>query len=118
MPDEVLQILGGVAKALEIAGASILVAGFVVATTLCIVRSFRTGVPTAVARYRQSLGRAVLIGLEILVAATIIKTMTVEATVEGISFLAIIVAIRTALGWTTALEIYGRWPWQKPQPEP
>jgi len=118
MPDEVLQILGGVAKALEIAGASILVAGFVVATTLCIVRSFRAGVKTAVARYRRSLGRAVLIGLEILVAATIIKTVTLEATVEGISFLAIMVAIRTVLGWTMALEIYGHWPWQKPQPEP
>jgi len=118
MPDEVLQILGGVTKALEIAGASVLVVGFVVATTLCIVRWFRTGVASAVARYRQALGRAVLIGLEILVAATIIKTITLEPTVEGISFLAIMVAIRTVLGWTMALEIYGHWPWQKPQPEP
>ncbi|MGI9518654.1 MAG: DUF1622 domain-containing protein [Pirellulaceae bacterium] len=54
----------------------------------------------------------VLIGLEVLVAVTIIKTITMEPACEGIAFLAIMVAIRTALGWTMVLEMNGHWPWQ------
>jgi uncharacterized membrane protein len=68
---------------------------------------------TARDHYRRSLGRSVLIGLEILVAATIIKTITVEPSVEGMGLLAAMVVIRIMLGWTTALEISGRWPWQR-----
>jgi uncharacterized membrane protein len=64
-------------------------------------------------RYRRRLGRSVLIGLEILVAATIIKTIIVEPSVEGIGILAVMIIIRTMLGWTTVLEISGRWPWQR-----
>jgi hypothetical protein len=66
--------------------------------------------------YRQALGRVVLIGLEVIVAATILKTITLEETVESVSFLAIMVAIRTILGWTMVLEMTGRWPWQRPRP--
>jgi uncharacterized membrane protein len=58
-----------------------------------------------------------LIGLEVLVAATIIETMIVDPTVEGLGYLAIMVAIRTFLGWAMVLEISGRWPWQRKQPE-
>ena len=62
--------------------------------------------------YRKSLGRVVILGLEILVAVTIIKTITVEPTVESLGLLALIIVIRTALSWTTVLEMNGRWPWQ------
>jgi uncharacterized membrane protein len=54
-----------------------------------------------------------LIGLEILVAATIIKTIIVEPSVEGVGLLATMIIIRTMLGWTTVLEVSGRWPWQR-----
>jgi uncharacterized membrane protein len=64
-------------------------------------------------RYRRTLGRSVLIGLEILVAATILKTITVEPSLESMGLLAAMVIVRTMLGWTTALEISGRWPWQR-----
>ncbi len=117
MPDEVLQSLEVLVRALEIVGAGALVLGFVIATALCFRRSLQQGAIPAVNRYRRSLGRVVLIGLEILVAATIIKTITFESTVEGMSLLAIMVAIRTTLGWTMVLEMDGRWPWQKPRPD-
>ena len=117
MPDEVLQSLEMLARALEIVGASALVLGFVIATAQCFLRSLRQGAIPAVNRYRRSLGRVVLIGLEILVAATIIKTIMFESTVEGMGLLAIMVAIRTTLGWTMLLEMDGRWPWQKPRPD-
>jgi len=115
MPDAVVQILVLVMRLLEIAGAGTLVLGFLVATVGCLSQARQRGAVAAAADYRKSLGRSVLIGLEILVAATIIKTITVEPSVEGMGLLAIMVAIRTFLGWTTVLEISGRWPWQRPQ---
>lgn len=57
--------------------------------------------------YRAALARVVLIGLEVLVAATIIKTVTLEPTAKSMG---ILVAIRTAIGWTSSLEMNGRWP--------
>ena len=114
MPEAVLQGLGVLVRVLEIVGAGALVVGFVVATVHCFLETRRQGAVAAVEGYRQALGRAVLIGLEILVAATILKTITLEPTVESMSFLAIMVAIRTILGWTMVLEMSGRWPWQRP----
>ncbi|KQX06929.1 MULTISPECIES: DUF1622 domain-containing protein [unclassified Leifsonia] len=64
-------------------------------------------------RFRRVLGRAILLGLELLVAADIIKTVAVEPTIESVSVLALIVLIRTFLSWSLELEISGRWPWQK-----
>ena len=117
MPEQVLQALAVVARLLEIVGASALFLGFVVATITCIRQYLGEGAKLAIKRYRQKLGRTVLIGLEILVAATIIKTITLEPTAEGIGFLAIMIAVRTVLGWTMVLEINGRWPWQRPKTE-
>ena len=114
MHDDLLQFLAGVARVFEIVGAGAMVLGFVVASIRCVIQSFREGTTPAVKSYRGALGRTVLIGLEILVAATIVKTITLEPTLEGIGFLAIMVAIRVALGWATVLESYGHWPWQKP----
>ncbi len=115
MPDAVVHVLVLLMRLLEIAGAATLVLGFLVATLGCLSQARQHGAVAAMAGYRKSLGRSVLIGLEILVAATIIKTITVEPSVEGMGLLAIMVAIRTFLGWTTVLEINGRWPWQRPQ---
>ena len=116
MPDVVSQGLELVVQGLEIVGAGALVLGFLITTWRFFRGASRQGAVTAVEPYRKSLGRAVLIGLEILVAATIIKTITLEPTVESVSFLAITVAIRTALGWSMVLEMGGRWPWQRPRP--
>jgi len=113
MPEELRQLLGLVVRALEIAGASALILGLLLATFHCVRRYFREGAKPAIASYRNALGRIVLIGLEILVAATIIKTITLDPTLRSAGLLAIMVLIRTALGLTTVLEVYGHWPWQK-----
>jgi len=102
---------------LEICGASLLILGFVVATWQWVQRIYREGQSSALRHYRRSLGRSVLVGLEVLVVATIIKTIIVEPSFEGLGLLAGMIVIRTILGWTTALEISGRWPWQKRWPE-
>ena len=64
------------------------------------------------ASYKATLGRALLLGLEILVAADIIKTVAVTPTLESVAVLGLIVLIRTFLSWSLVLEIDGRWPWK------
>lgn len=113
MTEGIIQGLTVLTQMLEIAGVSALVIGFIVATKRWIQHIQQQGILPSTHRYRQSLGRTILIGLEILVAATIIKTISVNPTLESMGLLAIMVIIRTIIGWTTVLEIRGRWPWQQ-----
>jgi uncharacterized membrane protein len=62
---------------------------------------------------RSNLGRAILLGLEFLVAADIINTVAIEPTLDSVIVLAGIVLIRTFLSWSLEVEIEGRWPWQR-----
>ncbi len=119
MPPSIITILNAVAGWLEIFGAGALILGFVVSTGRFLVDVKALGSLPAFHRYRQSLGRVVVIGLEILVAATIIKTITIAPTPAALGKLAIMIAIRTILSWSMVLEITGRWPWQaKPVVDP
>jgi uncharacterized membrane protein len=63
---------------------------------------------------RADLGRAILLGLELLVIADIIGTVAVSPTVKNLAVLALIVAIRTFLSFALELDVSGRWPWQRP----
>jgi uncharacterized membrane protein len=63
--------------------------------------------------YRQDLGRAILLGLEFLIAGDIIRTVVVAPTLENVLILALIVVIRTFLSMALQLEVEGRWPWQR-----
>ena len=69
-------------------------------------------------RFRQGLGRAILLGLEFLVAGDIIRTVGVSPTFTSVGVLAIIVLIRTFLSFELELEIDGRWPWQRQEKPP
>ena len=111
--DVIVHLLEVIIQLLEICGAGMLVLGYGFATWKWAQRVHRDGHHPALAYYRQALGRSVLIGLEVLVAATIIKTVIVEHSLEGLGLLAGMIVIRTILGWTTVLEINGRWPWQR-----
>jgi uncharacterized membrane protein len=64
---------------------------------------------------KARLGRTLLLGLEILVAADIVRTVALEATLESVVVLALLVLIRTFLSWALEVEIEGRWPWQRKQ---
>ncbi len=112
MSELVQQNLVLLTQLLDIAGAAFMVFGFVVTTVRYLVKRFGQGADAAIGYYRQSLGRVVIIGLEVLVAATIIKTITIVRDMESLSLLAIMIVIRTVLGWTIVLETNGRWPWQ------
>jgi uncharacterized membrane protein len=69
-------------------------------------------------QYKTRLGKALMLGLEVLIAADIVRTVALEASLESIGFLGLLVLIRTFLSWSLAVEIDGRWPWQsKPEKE-
>ena len=63
-------------------------------------------------RLKASLGRSLLLGLEILVAADIVRTVALEATLQSVAVLGLLVLIRTFLSWALVVEVEGRWPWQ------
>jgi uncharacterized membrane protein len=104
---------------LDVAGVAVMVVGALVSIPMALTgRGVRTPAgspgPVPVYRaYRQLLGRSILLGLELLVAADIIKTVAVTPTFESVGVLAVIVLIRTFLSFSLELEITGRWPWQK-----
>lgn len=112
-------IIETVGRYMDFAGVAVMVAGAVVSIPLAL-RGFQPrrlpagSEPLSVYRsYRQLLGRSILLGLELLVAADIIRTVAVTPTYESVGVLAIIVLIRTFLSFSLELEITGRWPWQK-----
>lgn len=65
---------------------------------------------------RQDVGRGILLGLEVLIAADIIRTVAVAPTLDSVIVLGLIVLIRTFLSMTLQMELEGRWPWQRAQP--
>lgn len=105
-------IIQTVGEAIDVIGVIAIVVGVVYAIVDAALRGMRRLGPVYT-RFRRVLGRAILLGLEMLVAADIIKTVAVTPTLDSVVVLAIIVLIRTFLSWSLELEISGRWPWQK-----
>jgi uncharacterized membrane protein len=108
-----IQTVETVGKVIDGAGVTVIVAGTAAATVLAGNRA-RLGEADIYRRYRQQLGRSILLGLEFLVAADIIRTVAITPTLTSVAVLAGIVLIRTFLSFSLELEITGRWPWQKP----
>ncbi len=63
--------------------------------------------------YKAQLGKALLLGLQLLVAADVVRTVALQPTIENVVVLGILVLVRTFLSWSTGLEIEGHWPWQR-----
>ena len=106
---EVMQLIGTCVDAL---GVMIIVIGAAIATSRFLLGR-KTGFNLAYRAYRQDLGRAILLGLEFLIAGDIIRTVVVAPTLENVLILALIVVIRTFLSMALQLEVEGRWPWQR-----
>ena len=66
--------------------------------------------------YKRRLGKALLLALDLLVAADVIRTVALEATMRNVSVLGLLVVVRTFLSWSLSLEVEGRWPWQARAP--
>lgn len=101
-------------RAIEIGGVAIIVLGILGASIAVLwqVLRGRSGAE-AFTLYRSNLGRAILLGLEFLVAADIINTVAIEPTLQSLLILGGIVLIRTFLSFSLEVEIEGRWPWNR-----
>ncbi len=111
---EANSVIGAIGKIIEIFGiVTILLGGL--AATFRFFKEVRVETPPkAYENYRSALGRAILLGLEFLVAGDIIGTVAVEPTFRSLGVLSLIVIIRTFLSFSLEVEIKGRWPWQTP----
>lgn len=95
--------------------AVIIIVGAVILGTAGYIWSFfsdRDDRSARYIRYKEGLGRSLLLGLEILVAADVIRTVALEQTLDSIISLGLLVFVRTFLSWALVVEIEGRWPWQ------
>ncbi len=112
--DEVFkEVLHYVVRGIELSGSAIILAGIFAAAGAFLAELKRgRSQQDAFRECRSSLGRAILLGLEFLVAADIINTVAIEPTLESLAVLAGIVLIRTFLSFSLEVEIEGRWPWQ------
>jgi uncharacterized membrane protein len=105
-----------VAAGLELAGILALLVGVTATSLIFLTRGLRQGGKgwaSAFVPYRAHLGRAILIGLELLVAADIVHTVAAPLTFETVATLGLIVLIRTVLSLSLEVEIEGRWPWHR-----
>src|SRR6266705_6421365 len=105
----IVEILG---TGLDAAGVLIVAGGAVLATGRVLLRRI-SGAEEYYRSYRQDLGRAILLGLEFLIAGDIIRTVVVAPTLQNVLVLGLIVLIRTFLSLSLQLEIEGKLPWQR-----
>jgi uncharacterized membrane protein len=106
---------GPITRVVELVGVVLILGGAAAATVRFLTKWISTDLDAAYREYRQHLGRAILLGLEFLVAGDIINTVAVDPTFRSVGVLAGIVAIRTFLSFSLEVEIEGRWPWAKSQ---
>lgn len=106
---ELMELIG---RAVDALGVFIIVFGAAVATGRFVVGT-RADFASSYRAYRQGLGRAILLGLEFLIAGDIIRTVVVAPTLENVLILALIVLVRTFLSVALQLEVEGRWPWKR-----
>ena len=103
-----------VAHLIELAGVGVIALGAVVSAVAALAQLLgRRPWPQIYTDLRANLGRFILLGLELLVGADIISTITAPLTFQSVGLLAAIVAIRTFLSLSLETEIEGRWPWRR-----
>ena len=109
---ETMELVGTV---IDGVGVAVIVVGAAVAIVMAASRALkRTG--SVYRLFREELGRAILLGLEFLVAADIIKTVAITPDAQSVAVLGGIVVIRTFLSFSLEVEMTGRWPWQQRRP--
>ena len=111
--EAILEWIELAALAIEIIAVAIIMGAIVYAIARFLLKSiFKPEQEGQYQKLKVRLGKALLLGLEILVAADIIRTVALEATIQSVIVLGMLVLIRTFLSWALVVEIEGRWPWQ------
>ena len=106
------QAVETVGRFVDLAGVIAIAGGIGLTAMFATVRLWRRQ-PGVYRSFRQEVGRAILLGLELLVAADIIRTVALSPTLESVAVLTGIVLVRTFLSFSLEVELTGRWPWQR-----
>ena len=116
--NEIIEVIHHVIEAaallIELLAVAVIIAAVLV---LAIKRGtvrylFQVHAPGSYENYKHQLGKALLLGLELLVAADVVRTVALEPTLKNVAMLGLLVVIRTFLSWSLSVEMEGRWPWQ------
>ena len=105
-------IAASVAEGIELLAIIIIAGAVVVAGIGAVLERTRTDWRTSFQTFKMYMARGLMMGLDLLIAADIIKTVTLDPTLENVLVLAILVLVRTFLSWSLVVETEGRWPWQ------
>lgn len=106
-----VEVVETVGKAIDAVGVAVIAIGALISAAGALTR-LRRGTSDVYRVFREQLGRSILLGLEFLVAADIIRTVAVTPDARSVAVLAGIVLIRTFLSFSLQLEVTGYWPWQ------
>lgn len=112
MAEQILGFLERAGGVISLFGVLVIAAGFLLAAGRYWTAIRRSGPEEAFKQFKVGLGSALMLGLEILVVADVIETITVEPSLTSLVSLGILVLLRTFVSWTLTLEVDGRWPWQ------
>ncbi len=109
------QVAERLVEALELIAIAIIVGAVVFALVGTLIDAFRSDERNIYHRiymvFRRHMTPGLLIGLDVLIAADIVSSVTLERTLESIAGLGLLVLIRTFLSWSLEVETEGRWPW-------
>ena len=110
------EVIEWAALIIEILGATVIIAGVIKVTmTRGVLRSLaQIDKPGTHETFKHQLGKTLLLGLELLVAGDVVRTVALDPTLTNVGVLGMLVVIRTFLSWSLTVEMEGRWPWQAP----
>ena len=111
-------VMENVVRGFEVAGVGVLAAGSILAFVVFAVDLFRLPFDQAYEGVRQGVGRAILLGLEILIIADIVQTITIDPTLESVITLGVLVLVRTFLSFSLEIELEGVVPWRRSAAKP
>ena len=102
-----------IATIIELAGVLVIGVGVLAATAISLRSKLAERKAVTYVAFRREMSRWLLLGLELLIAADVITTVTLNLELESVLALGILVIIRTFLAWSITMENEGRWPWQR-----
>jgi uncharacterized membrane protein len=111
--DRIRDVIESSALGIETLAVVIILVAIVHGTIRYLIRRKRVSPAEAYSSYKVQLGKGLLLGLELLVAADIVRTVALNPTSTNVAILGLLVLIRTFLSWSLVVEIEGRWPWQR-----
>lgn len=109
---KVEDIISSIAMVIEVFGIMVIVLGLLWGSLQFVINRLRHQ-QDAFSAYRRKIGHSILLGLELLVAADIIDTVTIDPTLDSVIVLGLIVLIRTFLSFSIEIELEGVFPWRR-----